>query len=47
MWYPVIRQYYFEGLYTEANLIVFVSAKMITEEEMKTIIAEKEALETE
>lgn len=45
MWYPIIKNYYFQGLYTEANLIVFVTAKMITEEEMLQMIEEKKALE--
>lgn len=42
MWYPVIKQYYLDGLYTEANLLVFVTAKMITEEQMHEIIASKQ-----
>lgn len=41
MWYPVIKNYYLKGIYTEANLIVFVTAKMITEEQMEEIIASK------
>ena len=42
MWYTVIKGYYQKGIYTEANLIVFVSAGMITEEQMQEIIASKE-----
>ena len=38
MWYNVIKGYYEKGYYTEANLIVFVTAGMITKEEMQTII---------
>jgi hypothetical protein len=47
MWYPVIRRYYLQGMYTDANLIVFVTAGMITEQQMNDLIAEKEALEKE
>ena len=45
MWYPIIKNYYFQGLYTEANLVIFVTANMITEEEMLQMIEEKKALE--
>lgn len=47
MWYPIIRRYYLQGLYTDANLVVFVTAGMITEEEMLALIEEKEKLESE
>lgn len=39
LWYPVIESYYKQGIYTEANLVVFVTAGMLTEEEMQKIIA--------
>lgn len=42
MWYTVIKGYYQKGIYTEANLIVFVTADMITEEEMQEIIESKQ-----
>ena len=42
MWFEIIKLYYQKGIYTEANLIVFVSAGMITEEQMQEIIASKE-----
>ena len=42
MWYTVIKNYYLKDIYTEANLIVFVTAGMITEEQMQEIIASKE-----
>ena len=45
MWYTVIKNYYLKGIYTEANLIVFVTAGMITEEQMQEIIASKEVAE--
>lgn len=41
MWYETIKRFYNQGLYTEANLIVFVTAGMITEEQMQEIIANK------
>lgn len=44
MWYTVIKNYYLKGIYTEANLIVFVTAGMITEEQMQEIIASKEVV---
>ena len=42
MWYTVVKNYYLKGIYTEVNLIVFVTAGMITEEQMQEIIASKE-----
>lgn len=42
MWFETIKRYYEKGIYTEANLIVFVTAGMITEEQMQEIIASKE-----
>ena len=44
MWYTVIKNYYLKDIYTEANLIVFVTAGMITEEQMQEIIASKEVV---
>lgn len=44
MWYQIIRRYYLQGLYTDANLLVFVTAGMITEEEMLALIEEKDTL---
>ncbi len=38
MWYNVIKNYYDKGIYTEANLLIFVTAEMITEEQMIAII---------
>lgn len=36
-----IKEYYLLGLYTDANLDVFVNAKWITEEEKQEIINSK------
>ena len=44
MWYTVVKNYYLKGIYTEVNLIVFVTAGMITEEQMQEIIASKEVV---
>ena len=44
MWYTVVKNYYLKGIYTEVNLIVFVTACMITEEQMQEIIASKEVV---
>ncbi len=38
MWYNIIKRYYDKGIYTEANLLIFVTAEMLTEEQMQTII---------
>ncbi len=38
MWYETIKNYYDRGFYTEANLLIFVTAKMLTEEQMQIII---------
>jgi uncharacterized XkdX family phage protein len=38
-WYEVIKRYYDTGEYTVEQLHTFVSAKWITEEEYKKIIA--------
>lgn len=45
MWYPIIKNYYLKGYYTDANLLVFVTAEMITEEQMLEMIEEKKAKE--
>lgn len=45
MWYPIVKDYYLKGFYTEANLLVFVTAEMITEEQMLEMIEEKKQKE--
>lgn len=37
MWKKQIREYYLKGLYTEENLLTFVKAKMISEDELNDI----------
>lgn len=41
MWFETIKDYYKKGIYTNDKLIIFVTAEMITEEQMKEIIASK------
>lgn len=41
MWYETIKQYYKEGLYTEAQLDTFVKAGMITNDQAQEIKASK------
>ena len=41
MWYETIKKYYLKDIYTEANLNIFVIAKMLTEKQMKEIIESK------
>ena len=38
LWFATIKRYYDQGIYSEANLVIFVTAKMITQEEMDEIL---------
>jgi uncharacterized XkdX family phage protein len=42
MWFETIKRYYEKGIYNDEHLNKFVSAGMITEEQMQEIIASKE-----
>lgn len=42
MWFETIKRYYEKGIYNDEHLNKFVSAGMITQEQMQEIITEKE-----
>lgn len=44
MWFETIKRYYEKCIYNDEHLNKFVSAGMITEEQMQEIIASKEVL---
>lgn len=44
MWFETIKRYYEKGIYNDEHLNKFVSAGMITEEQMQEIIASKEVV---